>query len=440
MLLLAVLSANMLLDALEVATTIVAMPAISADLAVPLGDVQWAMTAFAIGFGGTLLLAGRIVEAHGRRRLFLVALGVFAVMSLVSALAEDMATLAAARLVKGVCVALTAPTGLAIITATYPEGPPRARALSIYSLAGASGFTVGLLLSGVLTEWSWRWALALPVPAALALLVLAARGIPVDRGVSGRGYGFGAAAALLAGALFAVFALAGVAGHGWTDPVPVTTGLAALLAFATFVLLERRSSRPLLRLTVLRRPGFLRSALGAAALNGSFWGLLVISTFHLQARAGWSPLETGLAFLPASVLLGLAVPVSAPLVARFGSARPIAAGAVFPPIGYFLYGPVGPNPDYWTDVFATMLLAGLGFALGFAALHVQAVAGIAADERGMASGAYQTSVQIGGAVAVAAVVALGAGADARPALAFVTALGVCGLVTALMGVRRTSAV
>jgi MFS family permease len=381
--LLLVLSANMLIDAIEVSTVIVAMPSIGTGLGLPLSAVHWTMTAFTLGFGATLPFAGWVVARYGRRLTFLAALMVFAVASLAGALAGDLSILVISRLVKGICVAFTAPIGLAIISTTFPAGAPRTRAVSIYSLAGASGFTVGLVLSGVLTELSWRWTLALPAPVSLVLLVLAWRLIPGER--------------------------------------------------------DRPEPLALLPSAVLKRPGFARSAAGAALLNGSFWGLLVIGTFHLQAGARWSPLQTGLAFLPASALLGLAVPLSGLLVARFGAARLIAVGAVFPPIGYALYYPAGPEPSYPGDILPTMLLSGLGFALGFAALHLQAVSKVPDEERGIASGLYQAAVQLGGALAVVVVVVLTASVDGRfgfrPALDFVLVLGVGGLVIALAGLR-----
>ncbi|HEX2312890.1 MAG TPA: MFS transporter, partial [Thermomonospora sp.] len=169
--LLVVLSGAMLLDALEVSTTVVALPAVSAELGLSPETGQWLMGGFALGFGGLLLSGGRLVDLFGRRRVYLVALAGFAVASVVCGAASGGGLLIAGRVAKGMCVALTAPTGLALIAAEFPEGRARARALSVYSLAGAGGFSVGLLLSGLLTEVSWRWTFLFPVPVAAALLV-----------------------------------------------------------------------------------------------------------------------------------------------------------------------------------------------------------------------------------------------------------------------------
>ncbi|CAO0828084.1 Major facilitator superfamily (MFS) profile domain-containing protein OS=Streptomyces microflavus OX=1919 GN=Smic_43660 PE=4 SV=1 [Streptomyces microflavus] len=176
--LLVVLAGNMLIDALEVSVALVALPAIGTDLGAPLTTMQWTITGFAVGFGGLMLFGARAVALLGRRRVYLAALVGFAAASLVGALAEDPSLLTATRVVKGFCAALTAPTGLAIIATAFPEGPQRNRALSVYTLFGAGGFTAGLLLSGWLTGFSWRLTFAFPAPAVLVLFVLGLRLIP----------------------------------------------------------------------------------------------------------------------------------------------------------------------------------------------------------------------------------------------------------------------
>lgn len=433
--LLLVLSANMLIDAIEVSVVVVAMPSIAADLGQGVLGAHWPLTAFALGFGGTVLLAGRLAERFGRRRSFLVALLSFAVASLLGAAADDIALLALTRFVKGVCVALTAPTGLAIIGAAFRERRARATAVAVYSLAGAGGFTVGLLLSGVLTSVSWRWTLLLPAPVALVLLLFARRIVPVDAGRRGGGSGLMSAAALSAAAVSLACGVLAVREPGWTHPLTAAAFAGAVLAAAGFVVAERRCRPPLLRTGPFRVWPRARSVLGAAALNGSFWGLLVIASLHLQQTAGWSPMAVGAAMLPASVLLAGAAPVAGRLVGRFGTAVPIAVGAALPPLGYALYPAADQAPSYLA-VAPTMVLTGAGFALGFSALHLQVTAGVPDEDRAAVSGAYQTAVQLGGALAVVVVAALigrdaSGGLDLGAAHAFVTSVGVAGLVVAL---------
>lgn len=248
--LVAVLAANMLVDALEVSATLVALPAVGADLGAGAAGLQWLVSGFAAGFGGLLLLGGRLVEGLGRRRVFLAALLVFAAASLAGALTDSLAALTATRVLKGFCVALTAPTGLAIITSAVPEGAARRRAVSLYSLFGATGFCAGLLLSGLLTGAGWRWTLAFPAPVALLLLAAGARLVPSDvrntgvRGGPGR-HAVACGAALTGAVLLLVYGLAHLAGPG-REPARAAAAFAgAALLGAVSVAVERRSPRPL---------------------------------------------------------------------------------------------------------------------------------------------------------------------------------------------------
>ncbi|MCX4654027.1 MFS transporter [Streptomyces microflavus] len=479
--LLVVLAGNMLIDALEVSVALVALPAIGTDLGAPLTTMQWTITGFAVGFGGLMLFGARAVALLGRRRVYLAALVGFAAASLVGALAEDPSLLTATRVVKGFCAALTAPTGLAIIATAFPEGPQRNRALSVYTLFGAGGFTAGLLLSGWLTGFSWRLTFAFPAPAVLVLFVLGLRLIPGAGEENGGGpppgttdgdrvgrppgppagdragrpprpplrrYGFASAAAFLAGLLALVQGITSVPAHGWADLR--SAGLLALAAglLALFVALERASAHPLIRFEALRSRAMIRSALGAACLNGSYLGLLFVLTHQLQSLAGWSPLRTAAAFLPAAAPLVVTALFSGRIVARFGAPRLIAAGALLPFAGYLLLLRTPWPPAYATGILPTMLLVGAGFVLSFAALNSQATSQLPPAERGAGSGFYQTAVQVGAALSVALVAALLTGsappagaapaefAEAcRPALTLVAAVGGLGLLTALTGLR-----
>ncbi|MDT3395512.1 MFS transporter [Streptomyces sp. B1866] len=425
--LLFVLSGNMLIDALEVSVAMVALPSIAADLDLSVTGASWLVVGFALGFGGLLLFGGRLVAILGRRPVYLAGLVAFAAASLAAGVAPTAGVLIATRAVKGFCVALTAPTGLAIISSAYPEGPARVRAVSVYSLFGASGFTVGLLLSGLLTQASWRWTFAFPAPVALLLFAYALRLIPREEPrPTGprRRYDAAGAAALAGGLALVLYAITARA------PLALLPGAALLAAFAA---VERAAADPLVPPAVLGRPALLRSALGAAVLNGTFWGFLLVSMVRWQTEGRWSPLDSGLALLPASLLLAASAPFSGRLIRRFGAARLIAAGAACATVGYALYLRPGTDPAYLPQVLPTTVLVGLGFVCAFSALHVQAVTGVPAAEQGAVSGVYQTAVQVGGALTVAAVAALDA-VSAHRAMLLVTAVSAAGLCVALTGV------
>ncbi|MFC7309347.1 MFS transporter [Streptomyces monticola] len=457
--LLAVLAGNMLIDALEVSVVVVALPSLAADLGLAPVSAQWAMTGFAAGFGGLLLFGARVVALLGRRRVYLTALLVFAAASVVAALATDPVLLVATRFVKGFCAALTAPTGLAIISTTFPAGPQRQRALSVYTLFGASGFTAGLLLSGALTEISWRLTFFFPAPVVLVLFALGLRLVPgpdAEPAPPGAGqaaeqpaprrYDFAGALTFAAGLAALVQGIVSLPAHGWADPR--STGLLALAvaAFAAFTVIERRVPEPLVDFRVFTSGAMVRSALGAAALNGSYLGLLFTLTYQLQVLSGWSPLHTALALLPAAAPLAVTALHSGRLVAGYGATRLITAGALFAFVGYLLQLRQSWPLQYASDLLLTTLLVGAAFVCSFAALNLRATAELPPAERGAGSGVYQTAVQTGAALVLAAVAALlpasAAAAQAdplracRPALVLVAAVGAAGLLVALTG-RRT---
>lgn len=438
--LLFVLAGNMLIDALEVSTQIVAMPSIGTDLDLPLTAVQWMMSGFAIGFGGFMLAGGRLVALLGRRRVYLAGLIGFAAASVLAGLTSDLTLLVATRVVKGCCAALTAPTGLAIITTAFKEGRERSRAVSVYTLFGASGFTVGLLLSGLLTPVSWRWTMVFPAPVVMVLFAFALRLVPDSEKEAGRrGVDVAAAVPFTGGLLALTGAVVSVPGRGWGDPRVGGCLVSAAVLLAAFVAVGRAAPRPLVAGAVLRNGALVRSALGAAALNGSYLGLLFVATFQLHSTPGWTPLRTGLAFLPASVPLAVTALSSGRMVRRYGPPRLIVLGTLSTVVGYALY-PRGTAPvRYATGVLPTMLLVGAGFVFAFAALNTQAASDLPPGERAAASGTFQTAVQTGAAVMLALVAALCApGGGPAPAqysraLSLVTAVGGFGLLVALTG-------
>ncbi|WP_405823299.1 MFS transporter [Streptomyces sp. NBC_01390] len=431
--LLIVLAGNMLIDALEVSVVIVALPSVGQDLGLSLTGLQWLVSGFALGFGGLLLFGARVVELLGRRRIYLAALVAFAAASVVSGLTSEPWLLVAMRFVKGFCAALTAPTGLAIIAAAFREGPDRHRAVSVYAFFGAAGFTSGLLLSGLLTGAGWRWAFLFPAPVVLVLFAFAVRLVPADepRPSAPRSFDVAGAASFAGLLLTLVYGTVTAAQVGWSAPrTIVLIALAALLAVA-FVAAERCALRPLVRLDVLRNATLVRSMVGAAALNGSYLGLLLLATVRLQTYHGWSPWQTALAFLPASAPVAVTALVTGRLVSRFGTARLIALGALCPPVACLLYllRASGPTVRYTTDVLPSMLLMGAGFVLAFAALNMQATSRVAAPDRQAAIGLYQTAVQVAAALVPAMVAAVAvSGAGDRAAVVVVLAVALLGLV------------
>jgi MFS family permease len=445
--LLAVLCGVLFLDGLDVSMVGMALPSIDSELGLTTSQLQWIVSGYVLGYGGFLLLGGRAADLLGRRRVLLIALGVFTVASLLGGMVNDGTLLVITRFLKGAAAAFTAPAGLSIITTRFAEGPERNRALSIYTATGASGFSLGLVAGGLLTELGWRWTFLLPVPIALVLLALAPRYLPRDRAslTPRRSFDIPGAVTLTAGMLLLVRTIVEAPEQGWGALSTILAFIASAALLAAFVAIETRSRSPLVRLGILRSAPLVRANLGAMALFGAYIGFQFVATLYLQQMNGWSPVETALAFLPAGMLVALGSTRIGPLVDRLGLPRVIGAGALSSVLGYALVLRFDAVPDYLGVLLPTMLLIGIGFMLLFPALNIQATTGVANHEQGLASGLVQTSFQVGGAIALAivsAVVSARAGASTDPDVlvsTYRTAIGVSvgvaalGLVVALTG-------
>src|SRR5437763_12016414 len=439
------------LDALDVSMVGVALPAIQADLGLSTSALQWVVSGYVLGYGGLLLLGGRTADLLGRRRVFLVAVAVFALASLLGGLVDDGALLIASRFVKGLAAAFTAPAALSIITTTFHEGPARNKALGIFAVFGASGYSAGLVFSGLLTEVGWRWTFLLPVPVALIALIAAYRLIPGYRTEpTGAGYDFPGAITGAVGSLTLVFGVVEAPEAGWASARTLLTFALAAVLLGAFLMIERRSSHPLLRLGILRSGPLARANLGGALFFGAYIGFQFVVMLYLQRVLGWSALQTALGFLPAALIVAFGSPRIEPLIERVGTARTVLAGVVAHVAAYALFLRVDEHSGYAGSVLPSMILLGVGFMLAFSSLNIQATAGIADTEQGLAGGLFNTSLQVGGAIGLAVITAVltaSGGREASPAallkgltpvLSVVTGIAVLGLLVALSGVVRRS--
>jgi EmrB/QacA subfamily drug resistance transporter len=450
---LVVLCGVLFLDGLDVSMVGVALPSIGSDLGLSPSSLQWVVSGYVLGYGGLLLLGGRFADLLGRRRVLLGALAVFTVASVLGGLVSDGTLLVVTRFLKGAAAAFTAPASLSIITTTFEEGPARNRALSIYTATGATGFSLGLVFGGLMTEIGWRWTFLLPVPIAIALLIAAPRVLPKDAPMSGvrRTFDFAGAATITAAMLLLVRTVVEAPEAGWGAPETLGGLALSALLIAAFVAIELRSANPLVRLGILRSGTLVRANLGMMTVFGAYVSFQFVGTLYLQSLLGWSAVETALAFLPGGLLVAFGAPRIGPLVDRFGTERIILVGAVAFAIGYALFLRLGDSFSYPAIFLPTILLIGLGFALSYPTFSIQATAGVANHEQGLASGLVNTSFQVGGAIGLAIVTAVvsansGSGADAaslldgfRPAIAVVTGIAVLGLAIALAGTRLARA-
>jgi MFS family permease len=439
----------MFLDALDVSMVGVALPSIGDELGLGTTSLQWIVNGYILGYGGLLLLGGRAADLFGRRRVLLAALVVFGVASFVGGMVDDGTLLVATRIVKGIAAAFTAPAALSIITTTFKQGHDRNRALSIFTIFGATGYASGLIVSGLLTGVDWRLTFYAPAVVVTAVLIAAFIVIPRD-GERERGtIDVLGAVTLVGGMLAAVYTIVTVPEEGFTTTVTAAL-VTAVVLLTTFFIAENKVRQPLIRLGIFKRASIVRANLAAMAMFGSYISFQTIVTLYLQNTLGWGPLALALALSPAGVFVAFFSPLTGKLIDRFGT-MPLVLGSMSSfVVGYtwFLVRGGDPEPVYVTDYLPSFILLGLGFALGFSAIMSQATEGIADDEQGLASGLVQTSGQVGGAIVLAIVTALISGgvatsiAQYRPGLYFVTAVAVVGLLaaaSALLSRRRVGA-
>ncbi|WP_239144242.1 MFS transporter [Streptomyces sp. SID14515] len=407
-----VLCGAIFLEGIDVAMLNVALPAIREDLDLSTGTLQWVMSAYVLGYGGFMLLGGRAADLFGRRRMFVLWLVVFLLFSGLGGLATEGWMLITARFVTGVAAAFMTPAGLSIITTGFPEGPQRNKALLVYAGTAAGGFSIGLVVGGLLSAIDWRWVFFAPVILSFGILLAALTLIPasprpdrtgkgLDR--TGQGVDLAGAVTVTAGILLLVFGVerATHTSAGWT----VGTIGAALLLFLAFVLIERASSSPLVRLGIFRSGALVRANVSGLLFAAGFFGFQFIAVLYLQELRGWSSLRTSFALIVIGVDAVLSPLLTPKLVARFGNARVIFGGLLVASLSYALFLPIAADWTY-AAMFPGLLLLGVAFSLVYGPLTITATDGIAEEEQGVAGGLLYTSFQFGAALGLSAVAAV----------------------------------
>jgi EmrB/QacA subfamily drug resistance transporter len=425
-------SGVILLDGLDISMITVAIPEIQREFGMTAGAAQWLAAAYILAFGSFLLLGGRFADLFGRRRVLVVAMAVFAVVSLFGALATDDVLLIVSRFVKGMAAAFTAPAAMSLLTTTFPEGPHRNRAFGIFNVFEASGYSSGLLIGGLLAALNWRATFVLPIPIALLILVAALRFLPPDPPRTERvRLDLSGATTLVAGMLLLVFTVSSA-----TTWLTTTAGLTvSVLLLIAFTLVERKTKNPLIRLGIFRNKGLVAANISAALLYGGAMGFQFMLAIYLQNLNGWHPWQMALVLLPAGLMVVAIGPKLGALMTRFGVRKVLLVGLVsFLPC-YLLMLRIGPEPDLWTVLLPASVVWGLGFALSIAALMVAGTNGVPDHEQGLAAGLLNSSLQVGGAIGLAVVAAVIAPAeqlsDLYPGVAVIVVFAVLTLTAQL---------
>jgi EmrB/QacA subfamily drug resistance transporter len=381
----------------------VALPSIQKDLNLSEGNLQWIVNAYTLVFGGFLLLGGRAGDLLGRKRIFLIGLVIFTVASLLDGLASSEGMLIGARSLQGLGAALVSPAALSIISTTFEEGAERARALGVWAAIAIGGSAVGLILGGVLTQYfSWPWIFFVNVPVGIAAFALSLRLIPESRDEHAeRSYDIAGAVTVTGGLMALVYAIVDAQSAGWGSAKTLGFfGLATALLIS-FVVIELRAKAPLVRLSIFRIRSLLTANVAMFLAASGIFAMFFFNTLYLQRVLDYGPLEAGLAFLPFTAGIMVSAGIAAQFAPRIG-VRPVAAvGFLLTAAGLLLLTQLPVHGSYAVDVLPALLLSSLGLGAVFMPLTLIATTGLDDDDQGLASGLFNTSQQVGGALGLA---------------------------------------
>jgi EmrB/QacA subfamily drug resistance transporter len=419
---LAIVLASYLMIVLDISIVITAFPKIHYSFGFSTTGLSWVQNAYTLAFGGLLLLGARAGDLLGRRRIFIAGIVLFTLASLAVGLAEDPAWMINARALQGAGAALVAPSTLALLTAHFPEGRERTRAIGWYGATAGIGASLGLVLGGVLTSWvSWRVGFFINVPLGIAMVLAAPRVLAETPRRPGRFDLPGALTSTL-GMVALVYGIVRAADAGWTDPVSVAAVTAGVVQLAGFVVIERRAAQPIMPLRLFASRERVGAYTARLCFLGGMLGFWFYLTQYLQGVLGYSPVAAGLAFLPTTIVnfaAALAVPR---LTARLGSARLLAGALLAAVIGLAWLGRVSADSSYLTGVALPMALIGLGQGGALAPLTSAAIADVDPADAGAASGVINVAHQLGGSLGLGVLVTVFAatnssGLDPRALLA-----------------------
>jgi EmrB/QacA subfamily drug resistance transporter len=390
----------------------VALPSIQKDLGLTEANLQWIINAYTLVFGGFLLLGGRAGDLLGRKRLFLIGLVIFTVASFLDGVSTSEGMLIGSRALQGLGAALISPAALSIISTTFAEGKERARALGVWSAIAVGGAAVGLVLGGALTQYfSWPWIFFVNVPVGVVAFILSLRLVPESRDEQAeRHYDLAGAATVTLGLMAFVYAIIRASAIGWTATQTLVSFVIAVGLLSSFIFIERRAAAPLVRLSLLRLRSLLASNLAMFLAMSGLFAMFFFNTLYIQQVLGYGPLKAGLAFLPFTAGVIVSAGTAAQLAPRLGVRQVAVFGMVLVIAGLGLLTQLPVHGSYVVNVLPAMLLTALGMGSVFMPLTLVATTGLDDADQGLASGLFNTSQQIGGALGLAVLTTVAASA------------------------------
>jgi EmrB/QacA subfamily drug resistance transporter len=406
-----VLTLGSLMIVLDVTIVNVALPSIREDLGFSETSLAWAVNAYLLTYGGFLLLGGRLGDLFGHRRLFLAGIALFTVASLACGLSTTQWMLVSARTVQGLGGAVASAVSLSLMMTLFTEPAERAKAMGIFGFVAAGGGSIGVLLGGVLTDLiSWHWIFLVNVPIGVLVVVLSLRLLPGERGaaMSGR-LDVAGAVTVTAALIVAVYAIINGNQNGWTSAKTLGLLGAAVVVLALFLGIESRVRSPLVPLGLFKKRNIRVSNLVGVLWAAAMFAWFFLSALYLQLVLGYSPLQVGLSFLPANLIMGaFSIGLSAKLVMRFGFRKPLATGLLLAAAGLALFVRAPVDGSFLVDVLPSMILLGFGAGIAFNPVLLAAMSDVEPSESGLASGLVNTSFMMGGALGLAVLASIAA--------------------------------
>jgi EmrB/QacA subfamily drug resistance transporter len=406
-----ILCLGTLMIVLDATIVNVALPSIREDLGFSETSLAWVVNAYLLTFGGFLLLSGRLGDLFGHRRLFLMGIVLFTLASLACGLATSQGFLIAARAVQGLGGAVVSAVALSLIMTLFTETGERAKAMGVYGFVASGGGTLGVIAGGVLTDvFSWHWIFLVNIPIGVAVYALSSALLPRDQIATGdRRVDIAGAVVVTASLMLAVYAIVNGNEVGWLTVRTIGLLAAAGILLVAFLVIESRVAQPLVPLGLFRHRTLSTANGVAVLLAGSMFAWFFLSALYLQLVLGYSPLEVGLAFLPATLIMGtFSLGLSAKLVMRFGLKPPLVAGMLFMAAGLLLFTLVPVDGNFVVDVVPGMVLLGIGAGMGFNPLLLAAMGDVEPTQAGLASGLVNTAFMMGGALGLAILASLSA--------------------------------
>lgn len=381
----------------------VALPSISKALHFSPENLQWIVTGYTLTFGGFLLFGGRAADLYGRRRVFMAGIAAFTVASLLTGLSQSEGMLIAFRAIQGLSAAFMSPAALSIVVSTFKEGKERNKALGVWGGVAAGGAAAGLLIGGILTEWlNWRWNFFINVPVGIALLYFVPRIVPESKAnLKHMHLDLPGAVLATSGLMLLVYGLVKAPEFGWTSSHSIQYIGGSIVLLGLFILNEARSKQPLMPLHIFKNRNLQGGNLVQLPITAAMFSMFFFLSLYIQTTLDFSPIKTGFAFFPVTIVIGITSAIISNVVTKIGFKPPMIVGPLFLAAGLMWFTKLPVDGSYLTDVLPGLMIMALGLGFSFVSVTIAATSGVSHDESGLASGILNTSQQIGGSLGLA---------------------------------------